>query len=417
VASRPLASVLALVLLFTVGLVAAGYVLIRERLPVPLRSTYSVQASLTAADGIVPGLGQPVNVAGVQVGSITGARVAGGMALLTLQLDRGQVPRVYADAAVTLQPVTPLGDVEIDLTPGGPPARPLSAGTTIAAGDTVSPVVLEDLMRSLDGDTRSWLGSLIASLGQGTAGQGDQIRSALAALGPSAAQVRRIAAALAVRRVDLAHLVHDLAVVTRAASSDRQLGELVRAGDVTLHAIAAQAPSLGQAIRLMPASLTSLDTTLAHLQTFSDRLTPTLDALLPTVRRLPSVLGSLRPFAESATGVLRASVRPFVARAAPLVTELGPAAVRLSAATPFLTSAVQVFQYVTNELAYNPGGANQGYLYWMDWFFHNWDSVFSSGDANGISPRANVLANCNALAAAGPTGSTIEAVLGLGKLC
>ena len=58
---------------------------------------------------------------------------------------------------------------------------------------------------------------------------------------------------------------------------------------------------------------------------------------------------------------------------------------RLSA-DPSLQDALQVFDYVTNELGYNPGGRDQGYLYWMDWFFHNWDSVFSTGDANGVTP-------------------------------
>lgn len=414
---HPLLSTLALLVMFAAGIAAAGYVLVHERLQVPFRSTYDVHAELTAADGVVPGLGQPVNVAGVQVGSITGARVSDGMALLTLQIDRGQLPHVYSDAAVTLQPITPLGDVEIDLAPGQSPARPLPTGATITVGSTVSPVVLEDLMRSLDSDTRAWLTSLIASLGQGTAGQGPNIRAALAALGPNAAQVHRIAAALATRRVDLAHLVHDLAVVTRAAGSDHRLASLVVAGDQVMHELAAQSVPLGQAVQLMPRSLGALDVTLGHLRTFSGQLKPTLRALLPTVRRLPAVLATLRPFARDATSALRSQVRPFVAAAAPLVSQLAPAATRISRATPFLTSSLQVFQYVTNELAYNPGGANQGYLYWMDWFFHNWNSVFSSGDANGVSPRADILGNCNALAAAGVPGNALEAVLGLGKLC
>jgi len=416
-ASRPLVSLLSLVVMFAAGLVAAGYVLLHERLSLPLHPTYDIRAELTAADGVVPGLGQPVNVAGVQAGSITGAKVSGGMAVLTLQLNREQIPHVYTNAAVTLEPVTPLGDVELDLSPGGPPARTVPAGGLLSGGDTVSPVRLEDLLHSLDADTRGWLSSLIASLGQGTAGRGADIRATLAALGPSAAQVRQIAAALATRRRELAHLVHDLAVITRAASGDRQLARLVTAGDQAMHAIAAQSAPLSRAVALMPGTLGTLDTTLGHLRTFADQLTPTLQSLLPATNRLPAALAAVRPFAREAATALRTSVRPFVAAAAPEVSRLAPAAAELTGATPYLTSSLQVFQYLTDELAYNPGGANQGYLYWMDWFFHNWDSVFSSGDANGVSPRADILANCNALAAAGKTGSTIEAVLGLGKLC
>jgi phospholipid/cholesterol/gamma-HCH transport system substrate-binding protein len=272
-------------------------------------------------------------------------------------------------------------------------------------------------MSSLDGDTRSWLGSLVASLGQGLGGRGPDLRRMLLALGPNAEQVGRIATALAVRRHDIAHLVHDLAVVTRAASADGRLAPLVAASDQTMRALASQSGPLAAAVRLLPASLGQVDTTLVHLRSFSGRLGPSLRSLMPAVRRLPAALAALRPFASAATGVVRSRLTPFVGAATPLVRALDPAVRGLAAATPFLTSSLQVLTYIDDELAYNPGGANQGYLYWMDWFFHNWDSVFSSGDANGISPRANVLANCNALAAAGSAGTVLESVLGLGKLC
>ena len=414
---QSLVSALAVAVLFGVGLVAAGYVLFHERLPVPFRATYEITAQLTAADGVVPGLGQPVEVAGVQVGSIVGARVADGLAQLTLQIDRSELPHVYGNADVTLQPVTPLGDVQIALSPGGPPAAALAPGATIVVAQTTSPVALEQLLSSLDGETRSWLGSLMASLGQGLGGRGPDLRRMLVALGPNAEQVRRLAVALAVRRHDLAHLVHDLAVVTRAASSDRRLAPLVLASDQTMRALASQSGPLSEAVRLLPGSLGHLDTTLVHLRGFAGQLGPALRSLMPAIGRLPTALAALRPFAAAATGVTRSQLTPLVRAAAPLVRTLDPAVQGLAAATPFLTSSLQVLTYVDDELAYNPGGANQGYLYWMDWFFHNWDSVFSSGDANGISPRANVLGNCNALAAAGKVGGVLESVLGLGKLC
>jgi phospholipid/cholesterol/gamma-HCH transport system substrate-binding protein len=414
---RALSNLLALAVMFAAGIVAAAYVLLHERLSVPVRSTYDISAQLTAADGVVPGLGQPVNVAGVQVGSIAAAHVASGLAVVTLQLNRGQVPHVYADADVTLAPVTPLGDVEIDLSPGAPPAAALAPGATVPVSQSTSPVVLEDLMSNLDGDTRSWLGSLIASLGQGTAGQGPDIRSVLTTLGPSADQVRQIAGALATRRTDLAHLVHDLAIVTRSATEDHALPQLVLAGDQTLHALASQATALGRATTLLPGSLQSLDSTLADLKGFSDQLTPTLTRLLPAITRLPDTLAAVRPFAASTARALQQRITPFVVKAAPLVSVLGPATAHLATATPLLTSSLQVFTYATNELAYNPNTANQGYLYWMDWFFHNWNSVFSSGDANGVSPRADVLANCNIVSAAGAIGHELVSALGLAKLC
>jgi phospholipid/cholesterol/gamma-HCH transport system substrate-binding protein len=416
-AKQRAASIAALIVIFAAGILAAGYVLLHERLPVPFRSTYKIDAQLTAADGIVPGLGQPVNVAGVQVGTIVGAHVSGGLADVTLQLNRNQLPHVYGNANVALAPVTPLGDVEVDLSPGGPPARALPAGATIAVGQTSSPVPLEDLLSSLDTDTRSWLQSLIASLGQGTGGQGADIRQALATLGPSAAQVKQITAALAARRGDLAGLVHNLAVLTRAASQDGQLSELVVAGDRTLHALADQDAPLKQSVALLPGALSELDSTLANLRTFSGELGPTLASLMPAVRRLPQTLAALKPFATTASTELAQRIEPFVARATPLVRRLAPATHELTQTTPSGTSTLQVLNYLVNELAYNHGGDNQGFLYWMDWFFHNWNSAFSVQDANGVIPRANIIMNCDMLASAGTLGSFLQTALGFAKAC
>jgi phospholipid/cholesterol/gamma-HCH transport system substrate-binding protein len=410
-------NVAVLLLLFALGAGAAAYVLVHERFPVPFRATYDVQAELAASDGVVPGLGQPVNVAGVQVGSIVGARVADGVALLTLQIQRHQVPHVYANANVALDPVTPLGDVEINLSPGGRPARTLATGGTIGAGQTTAPVPLSDLVSSLDTDTRSWLQSLIASLGTGTSGQGENLRRALSAIGPSAGQLRQIADALAQRRRELAGLVHNLAVLTRAASQDGQLPLLVAAGDRTMHALASQDAPLQQSIRLLPGSLSQLDTTLVDLRSFSGQLTPTLDSLMPAVRRLPLTLARVRPFVRTATAALAGHIRPLVVKATPPIRTLGPAVSNLTAATPSLTSALQVLNYFANELAYNPGGRNQGFLYWADWFFHNWNSALSEADANGLVPRANILTNCDLLSSAGSVGSQLASALGMAKAC
>jgi phospholipid/cholesterol/gamma-HCH transport system substrate-binding protein len=414
---QTLTRLVALAVLFAAGIFAGAYVLLKERLPPPFRSTYEINAELAAANGVVPGLGQPVNVAGVQVGSITGTRLVNGLAELELQIDHGQLPHIYANADVTLAPVTPLGDVEVDVSPGGPPAAALAPGSTIGVAETTSPVALEDLLSNLDGDTRTWLSSLIASLGQGVGGQGPAIRSALATLGPTAAQLRSVTDALATRREDLAELVHDLAVVTRSASQDGQLSQLDVAGDQTMRALASEAAPLGQAITSLPGSLDSLDSTLGNLRTFAGQLTPTVESLLPAVGRLPQTLAALRPFARAASADLGRQIGPFVTRAAPLVGTLAPAARRLTSATPFLTSVLQTTSYFLNELAYNPQTDNQGYLYWMDWFFHNWNSVFSSGDANGISPRADVVLNCNILAGIGQLGTVLETALGVANLC
>jgi phospholipid/cholesterol/gamma-HCH transport system substrate-binding protein len=68
-----------------------------------------------------------------------------------------------------------------------------------------------------------------------------------------------------------------------------------------------------------------------------------------------------------------------------------------------------VLNYVTNELAYNPGGKNPGFLYWIAWFAHNNDSFQSTSDANGPVWRSTLLVTCAGLksSAIGPLLSTL----------
>jgi phospholipid/cholesterol/gamma-HCH transport system substrate-binding protein len=377
------------------GLAASAFLLVEERAPLPFQNVYKLRAEFNAADGVVSGLGQPVNVVGVTVGQVVGTQLVDGQAVVTFDIQRAQLPRVYQNATAVLEPITPLHDLQINLTPGGPPAAPIPAGGTIGIGQTTAPVPLSDLLSTLDGDTRTFLSSLIASLDQGTAGRGPDMRRMLEALGPTTAQAGQIMRAVAQRRAALARLVHNLAVVTSAASRDRQLASLVVAGNQTLQALAQEDRPLRKAIAKLPRTLAVAQRTLVDLEPFAQKLGPTVSALLPAVRRLPATFDALRPFADAGTNALQDEIRPLIRDAQPLVSELAPIVTTLSGTTPHLSRSFEVLTYLSNELAYNRGGANQGFLSWMAWAFHNLNSVISVGDAHGGILRAQVLANCS----------------------
>ncbi|HYF26045.1 MAG TPA: MCE family protein, partial [Baekduia sp.] len=114
-----------LAVLGTTGLAATAYLLVQQRAPNPFDDVYEVRAEFTSADAIAGGLGQPVNVVGVEVGQVTGVDLVDGRARVTMEIDRGKVPRVHADATAVLEPITPLKDMQIALDPGGPPAPAL----------------------------------------------------------------------------------------------------------------------------------------------------------------------------------------------------------------------------------------------------------------------------------------------------
>ena len=107
-----------LMVLIVAGTAAGFFILLNQRLPSPFQSYYPLNAALPSATAVVAGLGEPVNVAGVRVGQITGTGLKDGQAIVHMTIDPSRLPRVYRDAHAQLVPNTPLADMQIDIVPG-----------------------------------------------------------------------------------------------------------------------------------------------------------------------------------------------------------------------------------------------------------------------------------------------------------
>src|SRR5436305_3970179 len=202
-----------LLALIVVGTACGFFILLNQRLPSPFQSYYSVNAAFPSATAVVAGLGEPVNVAGVRVGQITGTELKDGQAIVHMSIDPSKLPGLYRDAHVALVPNTPLKDMQLDIIPGRREAGALPHGATIPAGRTLIPIDSDELLASLDTDTRTWFAGLLTSLGQATAGRGQDIRHLLRALGPTSAQLRQLGDLLAGRRRQISQLVHNFAAL------------------------------------------------------------------------------------------------------------------------------------------------------------------------------------------------------------
>jgi phospholipid/cholesterol/gamma-HCH transport system substrate-binding protein len=137
-------------------------------------------------------------------------------------------------------------------------------------------------------------------------------------------------------------------------------------------------------------------------------------ALLPATRKLSPALTAARPLLRQGTPAL-ADVQKLVTTARPVLHDLNPASADLLRSTPTLTRSFKVLRYVTNELAYNPPGSEEGYLFWFAWFSHNAASLLSGGDAHGIFWRGQVITSCSALGALGELSKASEALAGVLK--
>jgi phospholipid/cholesterol/gamma-HCH transport system substrate-binding protein len=405
--------------LMVTATIAGGYILVQQRLPNPFADRYTVKAEFITTAGLNPGLGQAVNVAGVRVGTIASVELKDGRAVLDLQIDPGKLDHIFKDAHAVLVPNTPLKDMLVELFPGTANAGVAGHSWTIPVARTTPPVDSDELTAALDSDTRPFFQVLVNGIDHGLDGRAADLQALLKQLQPTAEQLHEVTSALAARRKELRRLVQSMAVLTKAtAAKDTELAEVVRSGNDTVQALAQQEGALRESVQKLPGTLQTTSRTLTTLRDFSGRLAPTLDGLLPTVKRLPPVLKDVDAVAVQATPVLQDKLRPLVRQVKPLATDLAPTTRDLSAVTPALTSAFRVLNYTVNELAYNPDGSDEGFLFWLSWFAHNGNSFTSTQDAHGAAWRGMAIFSCNALVdSLGSLAPLVDKIIGSSPVC
>jgi phospholipid/cholesterol/gamma-HCH transport system substrate-binding protein len=403
-------------ILFALMFIASGitgWILVQQRLRLPFQDAYIVKAEFAQTSGLLPGLGQPVNVAGVKVGTVADVELRNGRALASLEIRPSDLKRVYANGHATMIPNSPVKDLVVEVDPGGPPAAPLPEGGIIPVAQTTTQIELDELWSSLDTDTRQYFSALVGGLGRGTAGRAKDARAVFKSLGPTAEQIQPLMQALAERRRELRRFIHNFGTVAKSAGSkDRELADLVVNANRTLSAMGGQEASLRESLAKLPGTLSATRASLRKTSAFADQLGPTLRALVPTARSLPAALRATRPLLDTAEPVVRRQLRPFVRESLPLVRSLSPTITNLDAVTPSLTETFKVLAYAVNTLAYNPPGDNEGYLFWTAWFMHNANSMLSTGDGNGALWRAVQLTDCKALATTPALAQLFSSVLG-----
>jgi len=406
-----------LLMLIALGSACGFFILLNQRLPNPFQTFYGVNAAFPTAAGVVSGLGEPVNVAGVRVGQITATSLRDGQAVVHMEIDPTKIRHLYRNASAQLVPNTPLKDMQVDIAPGDPPPGILPSGATIPVGQTLSPIDSDELLAALDGDTRTWLASLLSSLGLGTAGRGPDLRALLRELGPTAAQLRQITALMAARRSELPSITHAFGRLTGEVSlRDAQLRTTIQAGEDAIGALAGQSSALRRSIVGLPETLRAARQTLGDVTGFARALGPTAVALVPTARSLPQTLRNSRTVFQGAALLPLQEIAPFVKASEPLTRALPPLAGNLRIEVPDLIKAFKVLAYSTNELAYNSGARNPGFLYWLAWFAHNSDSFISSSDANGPVWRTLLVTSCRGVSTL-PIGPVLEQILGTSFGC
>ena len=416
---------IAIIVLVVLAAAVSGYVLSHERLSWPWSSTYTLNAEFQTGQAVTPGQGQTVRVSGVQIGEIGSVSLKNGVAVVQMNLDPKYKNLVHTDATALLRPKTGLKDMFIELNPGTANAPIAKQGYTIPVSDTNPDINPDEILASLDGDTRAYLDLLVNGAGQGLQGKGgSELAQLLERFLPTHRDLARLNSVVAQRQQNLQRLIHSLQVLNTALSHNQsQIVQLIDSSGKVFHAFANANQGVSQAVHLLPGTLQQATQTLQKVQTFAQIVEPATRNLLPAVQEIPAANQATIDLAKPITPVLRTEIRPFVVAARPVVRNLKPASQHLSTATPNLSKVFTVLNHLFNELGYFPGGSQHGYLWWLAWGDHNARTVFSTQDANGDFRQLFLQASCDSLSqiAAGIPGSegvlAVTGVLTNAQLC
>jgi len=417
----------ALTVLVSISLGAAYYILQNQRLRIPWleEKPFILKAEFSDAQGVMPGQGQTVRVAGMRIGDIGKVDLENGLAIVTMEIDQEFKDVVHTNATALLRPRTGLKDMFIELDTGTRAKPLMKENGRIKVANTAPDVDADEILSALDTDTRAYLRLLINGIGKGLKGRGNDLREVLARLGPLHRDIARVNSAFAERRRELARLIHNYgSTVTELATRDRELTTLVRAQSAVFERWSSEDRNVALAVSRLPSTLRTVRSALVKVNQLGREIPPGFNALRPAVRQLHRTNLQVRPFAREATPILRDRIRPFVRRARPFIRDVRPAAQNLARGAPDLREVFFELNRFFNMAAYNPRGRepssdndrDEGLLFWVAWVAQNSNNVFSLGDASGPMRRIALMATCSTYRRLRDEEPAAELILGVQDL-
>ncbi len=393
--------VLALVALVAIGLTSLTVILANQRFTapgwVPLIGAehFELKGEFTSSQAVTPGQGQSVEIAGVRVGELTEVHLVNGHAVVTMNVEDKYVKLIHPDASMLLRPKTGLNDMVIELDPGVA-AGQMDKGATVPLASTQTPVNPDEILATLDADTRGFLNLLLQGGAKGLGGHGTQLSSTLRRLEPTSRDLAAIGNQLALRRENISRAVHSFrSIAGELGNNDAALTEFIDSSNGVLGSFAKQERSIRGALQRLPGALTETHAALTSAGDFAEVAKPALTRLLPGAKALAPALRRTRPFFQQTTAPVRDQIRPFTTQVREPVIHTKEAAIGLGSSIPPLNTAFSHLNTGLNALAYNPSGQQEGFLFYLPWLNHNTNSLFLTQDAHGPLRRGIVMLSCS----------------------
>ena len=264
-------------------------------IPIPWNHTMTVKVQLANADALEPHAS--VDIAGVKVGDVQSVAVNGNLAVATLNIDP-QYGDLHTDAQVLLRPHGLFGPKYIEISPGTSGAPAVRDGDTLAVGNTVQPVDLDQVLQALNGPESQNLRTVFVELGKAAAGQGDDVNHLLGAANTVTRTLQNPLNTLD----SVAPNLNDFIVQNEAFNASfaqTPLDQLVASSNVTLAAFAAQSEQLSSLLVHADSTLTSLDSAFSGE---SGNLRSAILTLPSTIDKLNTFNSTLGLFGANLTG-------------------------------------------------------------------------------------------------------------------
>jgi phospholipid/cholesterol/gamma-HCH transport system substrate-binding protein len=287
---------------------------------IPFTQTYRIQAVFEDTNLVAPR--SPVRIAGIDVGKVVdvGRYKDTNLGVVTMEITDAGRP-VGADSTVKIRQRLFLeGNFFVDLKPGTPGAEELPDGGIIPVTQTSIPVQLDQVLTTLQADTRRGLQDTVIGFGEAldsepsAADDADQDPDVQGLTGAQALNKAFDTSIPALKGSsigaeslqgteprDLSRLVSGLANTSRGlARNETQLKDFLTDFNVSMAALASRAPELEQTVRLLGPTSTNLR---KGLNSIDAALPPTAAfsrAILPGVRETPPTTVAAGPWLDQA---------------------------------------------------------------------------------------------------------------------
>ncbi|HWE90079.1 MAG TPA: MlaD family protein [Pseudonocardiaceae bacterium] len=364
--------IIALSIFFVLSMVYTGYLLGKAGVSDPFAaSQYQVAFQTNDAANLIA-VGD-VETAGVTIGQVASITQEPGRVDVVLNLDSQAAP-IHQGATVRIGAKSLAGESYVDVVDGHGPS--LSSGTVLPGSAVLPSVQLSDVLASIDPKTRASLGSLVRTLGAGTAGTQQNLSGAMTGLGQIGNEGYTAVDAIAAQSKDLTALAQQTTAVLGALDEgEGQISSLVGDAQQLTSATSGQQQSLTDTVRLLPGVLDSTQSATQKLTQLSSSLAPvaanlrTAAPYLNTaLRQLPATTADLRGLLPDLNNTLQQ---------APATLDRVPAVAQdATAMVPQLRTAMSNLDPMLGYL--EPYGPELGA------FFSNFSAIMKYTDEAGI---------------------------------